>query len=155
MASSRYHNIVTGKEYARLHGISERTARRRLAKDSNAINTGKGYKVAIPSTTYAKLAGISPATARRRGTSNSDPLGTITASIPAASVTGLTRHLLGVLGGRTKKAVNPDTVRDGVRKMTNAQRREASRIVSYEDYIYEMGDGQFVDDEGQNLLWYK
>jgi hypothetical protein len=71
--ASRYFNIGTTTDYAKVHGISLRTARRRLAADPNAVKSGRGWRIALPSTTFAKVRGISTKKARREGTRTDNP----------------------------------------------------------------------------------
>ena len=61
-------------EYAKLWGISQRTARRRLAAMPGAVKIGTRWTVPIPATTYARHKGISPTTARRKGIRAATPI---------------------------------------------------------------------------------
>jgi hypothetical protein len=154
MSRSQYHNIVTATEYARLHGISARTARRRLAGNPHAVRTGRGYSVAIPSTEYAKLAGISPSSARKQGVKNEHPTDLIAGTIPETNPTKLYERLSSFVA-HGKGQPSPHGIKRNIRRMSRAQRRKASKIDSYEDYIDMMGSDDFYDEEGEhNLLWY-
>lgn len=150
MAQPRYHNVISSAEYARLNGISERTARRRLANNVNAVKTGRGYKVAVPSTVYARQKGISPTAARKSGTRSADPIRDIIAEIPGTSRMKLLQTLSALLPGD----VNLDQLRHGISKMTPQQRALAAELNTYDDYTFAMEGDEFYDDEGDNLLWY-
>lgn len=154
MSQPRYHNIVSTAEYARLHGISVRTARRRLASDSNAVKSGRGYKVSIPSTTYAKLAGISPKAARKLGVKTESPRDLITDTTPGTNPERLLAHLA-KLAFDGKGQVSERTIRRNIGKMTATQRRKASRLTNYRELVDEMSGDEFLDDDGLLLLGYK
>jgi hypothetical protein len=65
MASSRVYIPVSTREYAQIHGISERTARRRIAKADGAVKVGSRWKVPEPASTVAKLRGTSVTSIRK------------------------------------------------------------------------------------------
>lgn len=155
MASARYHNVVTTSEYAKLHGISMRTARRQLASNPNAVKTGRGYKIAIPSTTYARLAGISAKSARKTATKVSEPTQLIVAAMSPTSKTALYRHLF-FLADHGASSPSEKQIHSNIDRMTAKQRREASKLSSYDEYVDAMLNGdEYLDDDNDNLLWYK
>jgi hypothetical protein len=66
MAKQRYHWATT-EQYAKLHGISVRTARRRIVNAAGAEKTGRGWRVPITNAEYAGITGKSARTTRRTG----------------------------------------------------------------------------------------
>ena len=54
-------------EYAKLWGVSQRTARRRLAAMPGATKVGTRWLAPVYATEYAKRSGVSVKTARRKG----------------------------------------------------------------------------------------
>jgi hypothetical protein len=66
MAQQRYHWANT-KEYAKLHGISERSARRKIVQAAGAQKTGRGWRVPITNAEYARATGKAARTTRRQG----------------------------------------------------------------------------------------
>lgn len=67
MARQERYHWVGVNTYAKLKGVSVRTARRQLASNSNAHKTSKGWRIAITNSQYAKATGKSPRTTRRTG----------------------------------------------------------------------------------------
>ena len=66
-ARTRVYVPIGTKEYSRLWGVSERTARRRLAALPGAVKTGRGWKVPILATDVAKQSGKSVRSIRAKG----------------------------------------------------------------------------------------
>jgi hypothetical protein len=69
----RYWTVGTAKDYAKLHGISVRTAQKRMAAQPGGYKTGRGWRIPMLSTDYAKATGISTKQARAKGVKASGP----------------------------------------------------------------------------------
>ena len=67
MAQQRRYHWATTEQYAKLHGISVRTARRRIVSAAGAEKTGRGWRVPVTNAEYARVTGKAERTTRRTG----------------------------------------------------------------------------------------
>lgn len=148
---TRYFVPVGTVEYAKLHGISARAARRRIANLPGAVkSTGNRWVAPIPATTYARLKGVSPKAARRQGTAAQSPVaatsglqGTLRARAEAAYLA-----LLGT--GPRKKPVNPNTIHA---RMGHAFRAQLPKVLALTT-IPNVNDDEWLGDDSKSILFY-
>jgi hypothetical protein len=65
MTRNRVYVPVSTAEYAAIHGVSQRTARRRIAKADGAVKVGSRWQVPEPASTVAKHRGTSVSSVRK------------------------------------------------------------------------------------------
>ena len=161
-ARIRVYTPVGTAEYAKLWGVSQSTARRRLAAMPGATRTGRGWRAPILATEYAKRAGVKSANVARRKS-----------SLRAASPVDLAdvianryiqpkrkrahRNYRRLVGGASY--YRDSTVQH---RMENATPQQLTRIASLsQSDIYDiLNDGAFEDDEwmgtdGYSVLYYR
>jgi hypothetical protein len=73
VARERYWTVGTSRDYATLHGVSLRTAQKRIGTAPGAFKSGRGWRVPILSTDYARIHNVSAKTARAKGVKAGSP----------------------------------------------------------------------------------
>jgi len=148
---TRYFVPIGTVEYAKIHGISVRAARRHATSLPGAIkSTGSRWVIPVPASTYARLTGVSPKSARRRG---------IAAESPTAATSGLQgtlrqraeAALLALhLSRQTKKPVNPNTVHE---RMRHAYRKQQQTLLIL-PALPAVNDDDWLGNDNESILFY-
>lgn len=147
--SQRVYVSLSTREYARANGISERTARRRIASDPHAYKVGTQWRALVPATTVAKKLHLSPATVRKRkgAVKTSDPM---TLKLQLTKPTKRHEAQMKYFGLLTGRDVNANTIANRSRHWTTRQMNEILRATTFNDIDWDM----FNLGGGDNSLFY-
>lgn len=147
---------VGTSEYAKLWGISQRTARRRLAAMPGAVKIGTGWKAPVAATTYAQRKGISAKAARAKGIRAATPNDAgLQVGLPAHKKlkADAKQHLNKLGSGRPR--FNPHTVDNRLDHATDIQLRKAKKLREDEWVsLIQNPTGDWMGNDGVNILYY-
>ncbi len=139
--ASRVYVPVTTREYARIYGVSERTARRRITESEGSFRTGTRLRALVPATEYARRTHTSVKRVRARND-------TVRGPDPLQLAFGLTTPTLRQQATEARYAqvqaarhVSVDTIYS---RMGHASTRQKTMIINGSDPFDEDMDG---DDE--------
>lgn len=143
-------------EYAKLWGVSQRTARRRLAAMPGAVKVGTGWKVPVLATDYAKRKGISAKAARSKGLRAATPNDAglqISGPVHKKLKTEAASHI-GKLGAQRPR-FNPGTVDKRLDHASDTQLRKAKKLREDEWIsLIQNPTGDWMGNDGLNILYY-
>ena len=147
-------------EYARLWGVSQRTARRRLAKLPGATKIGTQWRAPIYATEYAKRRGISVKTARKKGIRAATPQDALDVISHEASKKLRDRaydHLNRIASKNPRYTAK--TVEERIKHADTAQLRAIVKLTQ-SDWAEIVADAEWMHsldwlgDDGLSLLYY-
>lgn len=151
MSRNRVYVPVSTSEYARIYGVSARTARRRIAAMPGAVRSATKWTAPIPAKEYAQQAGISVATARRRGISVTGlPQFAAQVASPPSLRTKATQHWAQITGTRGQQSVT--TIEKRLRHASKRQLGAVQNLQSFDDV--EIDDDEWQGDDGVSILYY-
>jgi hypothetical protein len=167
MAASRVYIPVSTREYAQIHGISERTARRRIAKADGAVKVGSRWKVPEPASTVAKHRGTSVSSVRKskdalRAQNPNDLKDVIRQRVQnfgSRSRTRAAAHYLDLLAkAKTARPANAEAVAERFKHASPAQNARVSRMTNVpatkEEWQELLDDDDFIGDDGESIVRY-